>query len=108
MSTNESVWIGLDCGNHWTSICATDADGKLLAEHTCEITTAAVTAFLERFPRPSIRLISVEAGVGTNMVRDLKAAEYPVHVFEVSGVKSVSAIQNTMPPERFEPVAAKS
>ncbi len=91
--TQQDIWIGLDCGYLHTSACAIDQDGLIIAQEKCETTTASVSAFLGRFPPESLRLIAVEAGVATHMIRDLLAAGYPVKLYEVYKAQRFLAVR---------------
>ncbi|MBX9662132.1 MAG: IS110 family transposase [Novosphingobium sp.] len=89
----QEIWVGLDCGYLHTAACAIDKDGVIIAQEKCETTTDSVTAFLEMFPRQSIRLIVVEAGVATHMVRDLIAADFPIKLYEVYKAQRFLAVR---------------
>lgn len=79
----QSYWVGLDAGLEKTSICVVDSDGCIDLEEICDSEVAALTEILCRYPPNSIKVITIEAGVGTHFVRDLQAQGYPIRVAEV-------------------------
>ena len=78
-----SLWVGLDTGVLATSVCIIDNDGCIIAEEKCRSETKAVKDILSRWPLGLIEAITIEAGVGTHIVRELRELGFPVQVVEV-------------------------
>lgn len=75
-------WIGLDTGYDSTSFCVTDEDGVIVTEGSCASEVDAVLEVISGYDLANLRQISIEAGVGTHIVRRLRALDYPVCVHE--------------------------
>lgn len=88
----EGYWIGLDTGVEQTSVCVIDEHGEIIDQKDCPTDAGALAEVLADYPRDRIRLLSIEAGVGTHMVRDLRALGYPLRVCEVRRASKFLAI----------------
>lgn len=76
-------WVGLDCGIETTAVCVIDQDGVIHGEESCATDAYAVQEILQSYPRWAIKQLSVEAGVATHMIRQLREMNLPVRVCEV-------------------------
>lgn len=80
--TKGNLWVGLDVGEQWTSVCVVDDVGEPLHEATCPTTAEDIAQSLCNFPPADVALIALEAGGVSHLVRKLRARSYPVEMFE--------------------------
>lgn len=80
--SEKQLWVGLDLGSKRTHVCVIDDEGMTLHEQESETSLAALQDALSRFPTSRLGLIAVEAGTEMHLVRKLRAAGYPVGIFE--------------------------
>lgn len=78
----EQVWVGLDLGLRQTRVCVLDERGAMLHEQDCETSLVAIKNALSAFSIDRIELIGTEAGTDIHIVRKLRAAGFPVGIFE--------------------------
>ncbi|ATY32984.1 IS110 family RNA-guided transposase [Sphingomonas psychrotolerans] len=90
--TDLRLWVGLDLGSYRSSICVLNAVGEVQREALAETTLEAIQSVLSDFPKEAISLIGVEAGSGHNLVRKLRAAQYPVAIFEARAASKILAL----------------
>lgn len=76
-------WVGLDTGVSETAVCLIDEHGEILFEGKRETHAGQIKDILRPFGVESVQRITIEAGVGTHMVRELQAMGFPVYVVEV-------------------------
>lgn len=76
-------WVGLDAGHLETAVCLVDAEGNVFFEAMTETRAAPIRDILRRFGVEPVQSITIEAGVGTQMVRDLRSFGFPVQVADV-------------------------
>lgn len=74
-------WAGLDMGEVTTTVCVVDGAGEVLHEQSCPSSVEAVEEALNGYAA-GLGLIAVEAGVGTHLIRKLRARGLPVQMFE--------------------------
>lgn len=79
-------WAGLDVGYDATSLAAVDEAGAVLIEVSLPTDARAIAAVLGKLSDAPPALIAIEAGVGTNLVRQLRAQGLAVTVFEARKV----------------------
>jgi transposase len=80
--TQERYWIGIDLGQTESHVCVVSDTGETIHEQVCETSMLAMRGALSQFPADHIGLIAVEAGPETHIVRKLRAAGYPISIFE--------------------------
>jgi transposase len=85
----------LDIGEENTSVCAVDDLGKPLHETRCATTAADIALALSAFAISTIRLVAVEAGGVTHIVRKLRAQGFPVEMFEARKASKFLAIRRS-------------
>ncbi len=73
-------WVGLDAGHSETAVCLVDAEGHVFFEAMTETRAAPIRDIVRRFGVEPVQSITIEAGVGTQMVRDLRSFGFPVQV----------------------------
>ncbi|WP_162875618.1 IS110 family transposase [Sphingomonas crusticola] len=89
------VWVGLDTGADVSRICAIDDDMQTLIEETVPSDARAVKTALMPLARGRIRQIAVEAGsTSTRLTHDLRAAGFPVVIYEARQVSRFLRIRN--------------
>lgn len=76
-------WVGLDTGVAETAVCLIDEFGEILFEGKRETHAGQIRDILRRFGVEAVQRITIEAGVGTHMVRELQSLGFPVYVTEV-------------------------
>lgn len=76
------LWIGLDVGERHTSACVIDVDGLVMQERSFETLSRELETWIAEFSFGNVQRIGVEAGVGTHLVRRLRAMALPVTIFE--------------------------
>ncbi len=76
-------WVGLDTGVSETAVCLIDEFGEILFEGKRETNADQIKDILRPFGVEAVQRITIEAGVGTHMVRDLQRQGFPVYVTEV-------------------------
>ncbi|GAA0759957.1 transposase [Erythromicrobium ramosum] len=86
-------WVGLDTGFSATAVCLIDEHGEILFEGMRDTNAGQVKDILRRFGVESVELITIEAGVGTHMVRELREYGLPVQVVEVRKASKFLAIR---------------
>jgi transposase len=91
--TTENYWIGLDLGLGETHVCVTADDGTTVHEETCETNIKAICAALAAVPKQRIRLIAAEAGSDTFAARKIRAAGYPLALFEARKASKFLALR---------------
>lgn len=95
MATQPTAWAGLDLGLRKAHLCIVDDTGATAHESACESTFESVEAQLAAVPRETLRLIAVEPGCGVHLVRKLRAAGYPVAIFEARKASKFLAIRRS-------------
>lgn len=86
-------WVGLDAGHSETAVCLVDAEGHVFFEAMTETRAAPIRDILRRFGVGPVQSITIEAGVGTQMVRDLRSFGFPVQVVDVRKSSKFLAIR---------------
>lgn len=86
-------WVGLDTGFTSTAVCLIDEHGEILFEGMRDTVAGQIKDILRRFGIESVQLITIEAGVGTHMVRELRDYGLPVQVVEVRKASKFLAIR---------------
>lgn len=81
-----SYWVGLDVGYDVTTVAAVDQAGTALLEVACRTDAREIAAALAGIRDQPPVLIAAEAGVGTNLIRQLRAMGLAVTVFEARKV----------------------
>lgn len=76
-------WVGLDTGVSETAVCLIDEFGEILFEGKRETNADQIKDILRPFGVEAVQCITIEAGVGTHMVRNLQRQGFPVYVTEV-------------------------
>jgi transposase len=89
----EPIWVGFDLGLRRTNVCVIDDAGETLHEEQCETSLPALRIAISPFPVERIRLISVEAGSETHIVRKLRDAGLPVAMFEARKASKFLAVR---------------
>ena len=78
MPRHQHYWVGLDAGHLETAVCLVDAEGHAFFEAKTETRAAPIRDILRRFGVEPVQSVTIEAGVGTQMVRDLRSFGFPV------------------------------
>lgn len=86
-------WVGLDTGVAETAVCLIDEFGEVLFEGKRETNAGQIKDILRPFGVEAVQRITIEAGVGTHMVRELQAQGFPVYVAEVRRASKFLAIR---------------
>lgn len=86
-------WVGLDTGVSETAICLIDEFGEVLFEGKRDTSTDQIKDILRPFGVEAVQRITIEAGVGTHMVRELQEQGFPVYVAEVRKASKFLAIR---------------
>lgn len=86
-------WVGLDAGHLETAVCLVDAEGHVFFEAMTDTRAAPIRDILRRFGVEPVQSITIEAGVGTQMVRDLRSFGFPVQVVDVRKSSKFLAIR---------------
>lgn len=86
-------WVGLDTGVAETAVCLIDEFGEILFEGKRETHAGQIKDILRPFGVEAVQRITIEAGVGTHMVRELQAQGFPVYVAEVRRASKFLAIR---------------
>lgn len=86
-------WVGLDAGVETTAVCLVDGSGEILFEGLRETRAVQIRDILRRFGVEAVEIVTVEAGVGTHMVRELRSFGYPVQIVELRRSSKFLAIQ---------------
>lgn len=94
METGGTAWAGLDMGLRKTHVCIVDDAGVTAHESVCDSAFEPIAAELSA-ARERLRLIAVEAGCGAHLIRKLRAAGYPVAVFEARKASKFLAIRRS-------------
>lgn len=76
-------WVGLDTRVSETAVCLIDEFGEILFEGKRETNADQIKDILRPFGVEAVQRITIEAGVGTHMVRNLQRQGFPVYVTEV-------------------------
>lgn len=85
--------MGLDAGVATTAVCLVGSAGEILFEGTRETKAVQIRDILRRFGVEAAELVTIEAGVGTHMVRELRSFGFPVQVVELRKSSKLLAIQ---------------
>lgn len=93
MPRHQRYWVGLDAGHLETAVCLVDAEGHVFFEAMTETRAAPIRDILRRFGVEPVQSITIEAGVGTQMVRDLRSFGFPVQVVDVRKSSKFLAIR---------------
>ncbi|WP_066045872.1 hypothetical protein [Blastomonas sp. CCH15-G10] len=93
MPRHQRYWVGLDAGHLETAVCLVDAEGHVFFEAMTETRAAPIRDILRRFGVEPVQSITIEAGVGTQMVRDLRSFGLPVQVVDVRKSSKFLAIR---------------
>jgi transposase len=86
-------WVGLDTGISETAVCLIDEFGEVLFEGKRETNAGQIKDILRPFGVEAVQRITIEAGVGTHMVRELQEHGFPVYVAEVRKAAKFLAIR---------------
>ena len=86
-------WVGLDTGISATAVCLIDENGEILFEGMRDTNAGQVKDILRPFGVEGVQAITIEAGVGTHMVRELREYGLPVQVVEVRKASKFLAIR---------------
>ena len=89
----QHYWVGLDAGHLETAVCLIDAEGGILFEAICETTSGPIRDILRRFGVEAAQCLTIEAGNGTQMVRELRSYGFPVQVVDVRKSSKFLAIR---------------
>ena len=89
----QKYWVGLDTGVAETAVCLIDEFGEILFEGKRETHAGQIKDILRPFGVEAVQRITIEAGVGTHMVRELQAQGFPVYVAEVRRAAKFLAIR---------------
>lgn len=92
MSENQ-IWVGLDLGSRVTHVCVVDDGGTTLHEQESATSLQGLKEALSAFAIDRIGLIAVEAGVDTHIVRGLRAAGFPLAIFEARKASKFLALR---------------
>ena len=79
----QKYWAGLDTGIAETAVCLIDERGEVLFTGIRETASGPIRDILRRFGVEAVQSVTIEAGVGTHMVRELHEYGFPVNVVEV-------------------------
>lgn len=93
MPRHQRYWVGLDAGHLETAVCLVDAEGHAFFEAMTETRAAPIRDILRRFGVEPVQTVTIEAGVGTQMVRDLRSFGFPVQVVDVRKSSKFLAIR---------------
>lgn len=91
--SDERLWVGLDLGSAKTHLCVIDSHGVTLHEQECETSLAELKEGLAAYPPSRIGLIAVESGTEMHIVRKLRAAGFPVAIFEARKASKFLALR---------------
>ncbi|PXW69571.1 hypothetical protein C7451_11692 [Blastomonas natatoria] len=69
----QNYWVGLDAGHLETAVCLVDTDGQIIFEAICETKSGPIRDILRRHGVEAVQRVTIEAGNGTQMVRELMA-----------------------------------
>ncbi len=86
-------WVGLDTGISETAVCLIDEFGEILFEGKRDTNAGQIKDILRPFGVEAVQRITIEAGVGTHMVRELQQQGFPVYVAEVRKAAKFLAIR---------------
>lgn len=89
----QHYWVGLDAGHLETAVCLIDAEGRILFEAICETKSGPIRDILRRFGVEAAQCLTIEAGNGTQMVRELRSYGFPVQVVDVRKSSKFLAIR---------------
>ena len=89
----QHYWVGLDAGHLETAVCLIDAKGGILFEAICETKSGPIRDILRRFGVEAAQCLTIEAGNGTQMVRELRSYGFPVQVVDVRKSSKFLAIR---------------
>lgn len=89
----QHYWVGLDAGHLATAVCLIDAEGRILFEAICETKSGPIREILRKFGVEAAQCLTIEAGNGTPMVRELRSFGFPVQVVDVRRSSKFLAIR---------------
>lgn len=89
----QRYWVGLDAGHLETAMCLINEEGRILFEGVRETRSGPIRDVLRQFGVESAEQITIEAGVGTQMVRELRDAGFPIRVVDVRKSSKFLAIR---------------
>ena len=89
----QHYWVGLDAGHLETAVCLIDAEGGILFEAICETKSGPIRDILRRFGVEAAQCLTIEAGNGTQVVRELRSFGFPVEVVDVRKSSKFLAIR---------------
>lgn len=75
-------WVGIDAGKTEAAICLLAADGSVLFECIRAAQPGPICDVFRPFGVEHVRLITIEAGVGTHIARILTDRGYPVQIVD--------------------------
>lgn len=81
--TYRRYWVGLDAGHLETAVCLIDESGRVLFEALRDTHAGPIHDILRQFGVENVQQITIEAGVGTHMVRRLRERGLPVRIVDV-------------------------
>lgn len=90
-----TAWAGLDLGVRKSHVCIVDDSGVTAHESACNTTFESIAAQLAAVPKESLRLIAAEPGCGVHVIRKLRAAGYPVAIYEARKASKFLAIRRS-------------
>jgi transposase len=91
--SGEKLWVGLDLGLRRTHVSIVDGQGAELLHQECDTSLPALMAAMAQYPIERFGLIAVEASNDTHIVRKLRAAGFPVAIFEARKASKFLAIR---------------
>ena len=89
----QNYWVGLDAGHTDTAVCLIDADGQIIFQAICETKSGPIRDILRRHGVEAVQCLTIEAGNGTQMVRELISYGFPVQVVDVRKSSKFLAIR---------------
>lgn len=89
----QNYWVGLDAGIVETAVCLIDDKCQIIFEATCETKSAPIRDILRRYGVEAVQCLIIEAGNGTQMVRELISAGFPVRIVDVRKSSKFLAIR---------------
>ncbi len=89
----QNYWVGLDAGHVETAVCLIDTEGQIIFQAACETKSGPIRDILRRHGVEAVQCITVEAGNGTQMIRELISYGFPVQVVDVRKSSKFLAIR---------------
>lgn len=89
----ERFWVGFDAGEIETAVCVIDAVGEITYEAAVSTETSAILDVLNQLPKDQIEAIVMEAGIGRNIAREMKALGFPIVMLNTNKTKPLLAVR---------------